>query len=164
MFSYKRNHALIKDLIKARFNQIVFTSQINQRFSKIFWRRRLPLQQFCFSLRWKIMSRPLLWLHIYRLKEINDNPMVYMVTKERRGSAEAVVIYFASITYHLQKALPINRYFVLSLNGKEWCVTRQNGCMGFNSLRAGPLLCRHERCLPTKKLKQPCVTIHTTAA
>ena len=119
MFSYKRNHALIKDLIKARFNQIVFTSQINQRFSKIFWRRRLPLQQFCFSLRWKIMSRPLLWLHIYRLKDINDNPMVYMVTKERRGSAEAVVIYFASITYHLQKALPINRYFVLRSMGRS---------------------------------------------
>ena len=39
---------------------------------------------------------------------MNDNLMVYMVTKERMVSPEAVVTYFASITYHLQKALPIN--------------------------------------------------------
>ena len=82
------------------------------------------------SLRWKIASRPLLWLHIYRLKEMNDNRMVYMVTQERRSFPEAVVICFASITYHLQKALPINRFFVLTLNEKEWCVTRQNVCIG----------------------------------
>ena len=31
-----------------------------------------------------------------------------MVNQERIGSPEALVIYFASITYHLQKALPIN--------------------------------------------------------
>ena len=40
---------------------------------------------------------------------MNDNLMVSMVTQERRDSPEAVMIYFASITYHLQNALPINR-------------------------------------------------------
>ena len=79
--------------------------------------------------------------------------MVYMVTQERRGSAEAVVIYFASITYHLQKALPINRYFVSSLNGKEWCVTRQNGFMGFNSLRAQSITVSSRKMPPHKEVK-----------
>ena len=37
-----------------------------------------------------------------------DKLMVYMVTQERMGSPEAVVIYFAPIKYHLQKALPIS--------------------------------------------------------
>ena len=39
---------------------------------------------------------------------MNDNLMVYMVTKERKGSPKDVVISFASITYHLHKVLPIN--------------------------------------------------------
>ena len=36
---------------------------------------------------------------------MNDKVMIYLVTKERMGS----VIYFASIKYHIKKALPINR-------------------------------------------------------
>ena len=43
------------------------------------------------------------------LQEMTVNLMVYMVTQERMRSSEAVVIYFASIKYHLQKALPINQ-------------------------------------------------------
>lgn len=39
----------------------------------------------------------------------NDKVMVYMVTQERMGSSEAAVTYFDSITYHIKKALPINR-------------------------------------------------------
>ena len=34
---------------------------------------------------------------------MTENLMVYMVTQEKRGSPEAEVTYFASITYHLQK-------------------------------------------------------------
>ena len=34
--------------------------------------------------------------------------MIYMVTRERMGSPESVVINFASITYHVQKVLPIS--------------------------------------------------------
>ena len=34
--------------------------------------------------------------------------MVYVATLERIGSPEAAVIYFASITYHIKNALPIN--------------------------------------------------------
>ena len=33
------------------------------------------------------------------LQEMTDNLTVYMVTQERMGSSEAVVIYFASIKY-----------------------------------------------------------------
>ena len=39
---------------------------------------------------------------------MTDKLIVYMVTQERMGSPEAVVIYFAPIKYHLQKALPIS--------------------------------------------------------
>ena len=66
---------------------------------------------------------------------MNRSLVVFMVTQERMGSPEAVVIYFASATYHLSKALPINRspsqqlFFVSSRNGKERGVTRQNGCI-----------------------------------
>ena len=34
---------------------------------------------------------------------MTDNLMVYIVNQEKRGSPEAEVLYFASITYHLQK-------------------------------------------------------------
>ena len=39
---------------------------------------------------------------------MNGNLVLLMVTQERMGSPEAVVIYFASTTYHLYKALSIN--------------------------------------------------------
>ena len=48
-------------------------------------------------------------------EETTNNLIVYMVTQERIGSPEAVVIYFASITYHLQKALPINHSPITAL-------------------------------------------------
>ena len=108
------------------------------------------------SLRWKIAWRPLLWLHIYRLKEMNDNRMIYMVTQERRGFPEAVVIYFASITCHLQKALPINRFFVLTLN-EEWCVTRQNVCIGIQfptrSAKCSAIIVSSRKVPPHKEAK-----------
>ena len=49
--------------------------------------------------------------------------MIYMVTRERMGSPEAVVINFASITYHVHKVLPISvalnySHFVSSSNEK----------------------------------------------
>lgn len=40
---------------------------------------------------------------------LKDKVMVYMVTQEGMDSPEAAVIYFDSITYHIKKALPINR-------------------------------------------------------
>ena len=66
---------------------------------------------------------------------MNGNLVIFMVTQERMGSPEAVVIYFASTTYHLLKSiasqwLSITAIFVSSLHGKERCVTRQNGCFG----------------------------------
>ena len=56
-----------------------------------------------------------------------------MVTRERMGSPEAVVINFASITYHVQKVLPINCSY-----SEPFCLVKQrevavrdkaNGCM-----------------------------------
>ena len=65
--------------------------------------------------------------------------MVYMVTQKSIGSHEAVVIYFAFITYHLHKALPINHSQSLCLvtQRKEAVRDKTNGCMGreTNSLR-----------------------------
>ena len=52
---------------------------------------------------------------------MNGNLVLFMVTQERMGSPEAVVIYFAS-------KLSITAIFVSSRHGKERCVTRQNGC------------------------------------
>ena len=47
---------------------------------------------------------------------MNDKLTVHMVTKERRGSPESGATYFASITYHLQKALPDNEQEVDNFN------------------------------------------------
>ena len=100
---------------------------------------------------------------------MTDNLMVYMVTQEKRGSPEAEVTYFASITYHLQKKNNNNKkqsialyhsHFVSSLSG-AWCVVRDKTKRlhgGPTPYEFGQLLCRHERCLPTKKLKQRYVT------
>ena len=94
---------------------------------------------------------------------MTDNLMVYMVTQEKRGSPEAEVTYFASITYHLQKKKTINR----SLSQPFCLITQWEGVVRDKTkrLHGGPtpyefdqLLCRHERCLPTKKLKQRYVT------
>ena len=58
-----------------------------------------------------------------------------MVTQERMGSSEAVVIILHAqhITFekHCQLIAPhhSNLFFVSSGNGKERCVTRQNGCI-----------------------------------
>ena len=107
----------------------------------IFWRQRLPLYLFffrffvfvlfcffCFfSQRWKIKSRPLLWLDIYKLPETNDNLKIYMVNQEIIVFPEAVVIYFSSITCDLKEALSNKATFVSSRNGKERCGTWQKG-------------------------------------
>ena len=85
-----------------------------------------------------------------------------MVTEERIGSPEAVVIYFASITYHLPKALPINHtlqsqpFCVSSRNEKDRCVTRQNGRMGreTNSLRAQPVIVSSRKAPTHKGVKE----------
>ena len=95
---------------------------------------------------------------------MTENLMVYMVTQEKRGSPEAEVTYFASITYHLQKKKKktINR----SLSQPFCLITQWEGVVRDNTkrLQGGPtpyefdqLLCRHES-LPTKKLKQRYVT------
>ena len=93
--------------------------------------------------------------------------MVYMVTRERMGSPEAVVIYFASITYHL-KVSPIN-----CLNHSHFCLVKQGEVAVSDKtkrLHGRPipyglsrLFCRHERCVPAKKLEKRCVTKQRTA-
>ena len=68
-----------------------------------------------FSLRRKIISRLLLSLRIYRLKEMNDNMMVSMVTQERIGSPEAVLICIL----HLERNIPPTKR-----------IANQSVCMG----------------------------------
>ena len=75
---------------------------------------------------------------------MNGNLMVFMVTQERMGSPEAVVIYFASTRYHLFKSLPINaspskQSFVSLSNGKERCVDK-GAASETNSLRGQPIM------------------------
>ena len=54
-----------------------------------------------------------------------------MVSQERIGSPEALVIYFASITYHLQKAFPINH----SQSPPFCLVTQQEGAVRYKTKR-----------------------------
>ena len=88
---------------------------------------------------------------------MNGNLAVFMVTQERMGSPEIVVIYFASkhITFekHCQSiALHHSDFFCL-------VTQRQRASRDKTKrLHRGPipyalsrLLCRHERCLPTKR-------------
>ena len=98
---------------------------------------------------------------------MTDNLMLYMVTQEKRGSPEAEVTYFASITYHLQKKKTKKKTINRSLSQPFCLITRWEGLVRDKTKRLhggptpyefGQLLCRHERCLPTKKLKQRYVT------
>ena len=99
---------------------------------------------------------------------MTDNLMVYMVIQEKRGSPEAEVTYFASITYHLQKKKQQQQKTINRSLSQPFClITRWEGVVRDKTKRLhggptpyefGQLLCRHERCLPTKKLKQRYVT------
>ena len=92
---------------------------------------------------------------------MNGNLVVFMVTQERMGSPEAVVVYFAS-------KLSITAIFVSSRHGKERCVTRQNGASGTNSLRAQPIIVSSRKVPPHKeakkalryKTKSCCIQVH----
>ena len=95
-----------------------------------------------------------------------------MVSQEYIGSTEAVVIYFASIRYHLQKAFPINHS-----QSQPFClVTEREAAVRYKTKRLhgqgdqfptssiSRLLCRHERSLPTKELNNRSVTKQRVAA
>ena len=101
---------------------------------------------------------------------MTDNLMVYIVNQEKRGSPEAEVLYFASITYHLQKKKKKKKTISRSLSQPFCLITQWEGVVRDKTKRLhggptpyefGQLLCRHERCLPTKKLKQRYVTKKT---
>ena len=86
--------------------------------------------------------------------------MVYMVTLERIGSPEVVVIYFASKTYYLQKALPINH----SLSQPFCLVTQREGAVRdktkqlhgprTNFLLAQPVIVSSRKAPPYKGVKE----------
>ena len=92
-----------------------------------------------------------------------------METRERMGSPEAVVIYFGSMTDHLPKVSPINRS-----QSQSFCLVKQREVAERDKTkrlygrlipyRFSRLLCRHERCLPAKKLEKHCVTKQRFAA
>ena len=72
-----------------------------------------------------------------------------MVSQERIvGSPEAVVIYFASITYHLQKALPINHSITAILSRHA---TRRSGTLQDKTAAWA------RRPIPYNKLDQPII-------
>ena len=58
--------------------------------------QRLPLQHFFFFAKMKDYITTFTLTKYLWTYETTDNPMVYMVTQERTGSPEAVVIYFES--------------------------------------------------------------------
>ena len=104
---------------------------------------------------------------------MTDNLMVYMVIQEKRGSPKAEVTYFASITYHPQKKKKTKKTkkkkktINPSLSQPFCLITQWEGVVRDKTKRLhggptpyefGQLLCRHEMCLPTKKLKQRYVT------
>ena len=132
MFSYKKNRALIKDLIKS-FPPCDLIKDFHLFFS------------FFFSLRWKIIIRPLIW-HIYRQSDcIHGKPKV------RLGSPEVVVIYFESIKYHLKKhnqsiATPLSRY----ATRKSVAWQDKTAAWGTNSLRAQPITVSSRKVPPHK--------------
>ena len=110
-----------------------------------------------------IISRPLLW-YIHR-----QSDCIHGEQEVRLGSPETVVIYFASIKYHLKKHCQS-----IATPSQPFCLVTQwerASCDKTKRLRGGPipyelgrLFCRHERCFHTKKLKKCWVTKQRTAA
>ena len=90
---------------------------------------------------------------------MNGNLVVSMVTQERKGSPEAVLIYFcihniSPLKSIANQSLSITAIFVSSRHGKERCVTRQNGASGTNSLRAQPIIVSSRKVPPHKEAKK----------
>ena len=91
--------------------------------------------------------------------------MVYMVTEERMGSPEAVVIYIFCI-HNMSPTKSIANLSLLITDTFFRHATRSSGAWQDKTAAWDwqipyalcRLLCRHERCLPTKKLEKRCVT------
>ena len=94
-----------------------------------------------------------------------------ILSQKRMGSPEICCIdtYLSSTTYHIKKGCQS-----IVLYHSHFClVTQREGAVRDKTKRlyGGPilyelsrLLCRHERCFPTKELKKRCVTKQRTAA
>ena len=76
--------------------------------------------------------------HIFFIVEMKDYITTSTLTtyfklrkrRERMGSPEAVVIYFASTTFHLQKVSPINQILSCHWQREVAVLDKTNGCIG----------------------------------
>ena len=98
--------------------------------------QRLPLQQifFFFFVEMKDYITTFTLTIYLQTQEKTDNLMVHMVTQERMGSPEAVVIcilhpYHITYKKYCQSIALNHSHFVSSSNEKQRCVTKQNSCM-----------------------------------
>ena len=126
--------------------------------------QRLPLQHIFFFRLHERLYRDLYFDYIFIGNErqsdgINGKPRV-------NYSPEALVIYLASIRYHLQKAFRIN-----NSQSQPFClVTEREGTVRYKDKTAvwagrpipyeldQPFIVSSGRCLPTKELKKRCCT------
>ena len=90
---------------------------------------------------------------------MTDNLMVYMVIQEKRGSPEAEVTYFASITYHLQKKNKNNQSLFITAILSHHSVGRsgawqdKTSAWRSNSLWIRPIIVSSRKVPPHKEAK-----------
>ena len=88
---------------------------------------------------------------------MTDNLMVYMVTQEKRGSPEAEVTYFASITYHLQKKNNQSLFITAILShhsvGRSGAWQDKTSAWRSNSLWIRPIIVSSRNVPPHKEAK-----------
>ena len=123
---------------------------------------------FFLSLKWKITSRPLFWLHIIDLgndrqsDDIHGNP-------RKNGFPWSCSDKFCIHNISRTKSIANQLLLIRAILSRQ--ATRSSGAWQGKRLHGRPipyglsrLLCRHERCLNGKKLEKRCVTKQRTAA
>ena len=117
----------------------------------------IPLPQIFLSLRWKIRSRPLLWLHIIDLGNDRQSDGIHG-NPRKNGFPWSCSDIFCIHNISSTKSIANQSLLIITILSRQ--ATRSRPIL----YGLSRLLCRHERCLPAKKLEKQCVTKQRAAA
>ena len=113
-----------------------------------------------FSLRWKIISRPLVWLHIIDLGNDRQSDGIHGGTPRENGFPWSCSDIFCIHNISPTKSIANQSLLITAILSRH--ATRSSGAWQDKRLHGRPipyglsrLLCRHERCLPAKLAREP---------
>ena len=121
--------------------------------------RRLPLPQIFSSLRWKIISRPLLWLHIIDLGNDQQSDGIHS-NPRKNGFPWSCSDIFCIHDISSTKCIANQSLLITAIlspqatRSSERYVTRQTAASETNSLRAQPVIVSSRKVPPSKRARE----------